>query len=86
MKNETSQRAVSARHGDENANQPRVIHPVWKARENPRSLCLAVNAKCWKCCGGPDDRYASRIKRLIRECHITDCPLWPVRPYQPRNK
>jgi hypothetical protein len=50
-------------------------NPLEKLQTKPTSLRLAVNAKCYECCGGEFPR--SRIKY----CSIFDCPLWSVRPY-----
>ena len=58
------------------------LNPIEKARRNPNSLRLAVNAKCWECMGGGLD---PGTVRLIRECAAPDCPLWPVRPYRDKE-
>lgn len=50
-----------------------------KAEDNPKSLKTAIAAKCWDCVCG-DYNHAS--KHTIGTCQITDCPLWPHRPYQ----
>lgn len=55
------------------------LDPIEKARQNPTSLRLAINGKCWDCVGAGVD---ANPRRAIRECHITGCTLWPVRPYQ----
>lgn len=55
------------------------LDPIEKARRNPQSLRLAINGKCWDCIGAGAD---PRPRDAIRHCTITDCPLWPVRPYQ----
>lgn len=56
-----------------------VLDPIEKARRNPKSLRLAVNAKCWDCIGAGHD---PNPRGAIRECTILDCSLYPVRPYQ----
>ena len=58
---------------------PTMKDPITKARENPQSLRLAVNAKCWDCCGAGAD---PNPRGAIRECPCSSCPLHPVRPYQ----
>ena len=58
---------------------PERLTPIERARKNPTSLRLAVTAKCYECLGGED---AKNIRREIRECTATKCPLYPVRPYQ----
>jgi hypothetical protein len=51
-----------------------MLNPAEKASANPRSLRLAINAKCWDC--------TCQSKTLVRDCHITGCSLWEVRPWQ----
>jgi hypothetical protein len=51
--------------------------PIVKSTENPKSLRLAINAKCWDCC-------LEQINE-IRFCGATGCPLWKVRPYQKKD-
>lgn len=58
---------------------PERLNPLERARRNPASLRLAITAKCYECLGGED---AKNIRREIRECTSTRCPLYPVRPYQ----
>lgn len=56
-------------------------NPLEKAASRPDSLRLAINAKCYDCIGqdaDPDWRGS------IRACVCSDCPLFPVRPYQPK--
>lgn len=56
---------------------PERLDLLERARRSPKSLTLAVNARCWECIGcdaDPDPRGN------IRECKATDCPLLPVRP------
>ena len=53
--------------------------PVEKLKLNPRSLRLAVNAMCWECQGRDED---PGVIGRIRNCYITDCPLFNVRPHQ----
>lgn len=48
--------------------------PVEKARENPRSMRLAINAKCWDC--------TCFQKSEVTKCVMTDCSLWNLRPWQ----
>ncbi len=50
------------------------LTPAQKARANPKSLRLAINAKCYDCTGDN--------KQEVKMCEITDCSLWPVRPWQ----
>ena len=50
------------------------LDPVSKAKANPNSLRMAINAKCYDCCCGE--------RKEVRECTITDCPLWNLRPWK----
>lgn len=56
------------------------LNPAEKAAQNPASLRLAVNAKCFDCVGGAnaDNGY----RRCIRECPSTKCALYQLRPYK----
>lgn len=56
-----------------------VKDPITKSRENPKSLRLAINGKCYDCQGGGFD---PGTKEAIRECEAVDCTLNAVRPYQ----
>lgn len=53
--------------------------PIQKAKENPESLRLAINAKCWECIGAGHD---PNPRAEIKNCLCVDCPLYPLRPYQ----
>ena len=57
----------------------KVKDPLQKSRENPNSLRISINAKCWDCQGAGFD---PGCKEAIRDCLDTDCPLHAVRPYQ----
>lgn len=52
----------------------KTLTPLEKAANNPKSLRLAINAKCFDC------TCYSRIE--VTNCEITDCPLWALRPWQ----
>ena len=52
------------------------LNPIEKAKNNPKSLRLAIDAQCFDCMG----RTGSTND--IRECTAKDCPLYPVRPYR----
>ena len=47
-----------------------------------RSLRKAVNAKCWECMGGDEDKVSRLVCDEIRNCSSYGCPLRPYRPYQ----
>lgn len=55
------------------------LDPLAKAKAKPASLRAAITAKCYDCAGGGQD---PNTRRAVRECPVTGCPLWPVRPYQ----
>lgn len=50
------------------------LDPIQKSHANPTSLRLAINGKCWDCANAQIEE--------IRQCPITDCTLYAVRPYQ----
>jgi hypothetical protein len=58
---------------------PERLDPIEKARRNPKSLRMAINAKCWDCMGGMSD---PGIRERIGACSLVACSLNPVRPYQ----
>jgi hypothetical protein len=60
------------------------LDPVEKAKRNPSSLRLAINAKCWDCCGAGADGIEF-TKETIRTCSSFSCPLHFQRPYQPQE-
>ena len=53
--------------------------PIVRASRNPRSLRLAINAKCFECSGGNTDPC---VAWRIGNCEVGDCSLWPQRPHQ----
>jgi hypothetical protein len=57
-------------------------NPATRLKKNPKSLRLAIDAKCWDCSGGGAD--VGTLEE-IRNCIVTLCPLWPVRPYQKKR-
>ncbi len=57
-------------------------NPLEKAAARPDSLRLAINGKCYDCIGQDAD---PDFRGSIRNCICTDCPLYPVRPYQKKS-
>ena len=57
--------------------KPQKLNPIEKAKANPKSLRAAITAKCWDCCC--EDR------KEVTFCTATNCPLWDVRPWQPKG-
>jgi len=53
------------------------LDPIEKAKQNPRSLRFAVNAKCYDCC--------CHIRAEVKFCTAVDCPLHNLRPWQPKE-
>ena len=53
--------------------------PVQKAKENPNSLRLAINAHCFQCMGSGADPI---VRASIRYCPVHSCSLHPVSQYQ----
>jgi hypothetical protein len=53
--------------------------PIQKAKENPKSRTLAINAKCWDCQGAGEN---PGTRWLIGNCPCSDCPLFSVRPFK----
>lgn len=57
-----------------------ILNPLEKAQRNPKSLRMAINAKCWDCVGAGFDPSP---RKLIRECSCeSSCALYNVRPFQ----
>ena len=58
------------------------LDPIQKLAKNPTNRRLAINAHCWGCMGGGAD---ANTRGSIRDCTITGCALWYVRPYQSKT-
>ncbi|SDX88544.1 hypothetical protein [Nitrosomonas halophila] len=56
--------------------------PLERARDNPRSVKLAVAAYCYHTCKAQTASNSHLTKRAIKNCEKTDCPLWPHRGFQ----
>jgi hypothetical protein len=50
------------------------LDPIEKAKQNPRSLRFAINAKCFDCSGFE--------KPEVTNCEMSDCFLHRHRPWQ----
>ena len=58
------------------------LNPLEKAKQNRKSLRLALNAKCYECEG---EDYDPGWRGRIADCIIPDCPLYPVRPFRKKQ-
>jgi hypothetical protein len=58
-----------------------IFNPIAKSLSNPRSLRLAITAKCYECFGGSvsDVQTKQGIMKEVRDCTSSTCPLYPVR-------
>jgi len=70
-------KARAARDAKRAAGELVRLDPVERAKLKPKSLALAIRAKCWECAGGGQD---PGTRRAIAECEVRSCPLHPVRP------
>lgn len=59
-------------------HKPVYKNPLEKLQENPKSLRLAINAKCWDC--------SNFQREEILHCPVKTCGLWYVRPYQKKGE
>jgi len=57
-------------------------NPIQTHLLNSNSRKLAINAKCFDCCGGINSDNNKGIKSEIRNCEITNCSLYKFRPYK----
>ena len=53
-------------------------NPLEAAKENPKSLRKAINAKCWDCC--------CFQRAEVKKCSVPNCPLYRLRPWQGKDK
>ena len=47
-------------------------------KPTPQELIAAIHAKCLECSGGS--------RKEAHNCKLSDCPLWPYRRGEPREK
>ena len=74
MSKNTPQKALQVYLSKLSAGEIQPLKPDEKARQNPRSMRLAINAKCWDC--------TCQQKREVTRCVMVDCSLWKLRPWQ----
>ncbi len=53
------------------------LNPIEKAKQNPRSLRLAINAKCYDCC--------CEQRAEVKYCPVGNCSLHYLRPWQTKS-
>ena len=53
------------------------LSPLEKAKQNPKSMRLAINAFCYECMG-----FAKSWRTDVRDCTAPNCPLFGFRPYK----
>jgi hypothetical protein len=68
----------AAQKANDRSKYPR-RDPIERSRAHPKSLRLAINAKCYDCEGRDAD---PKWQERVGSCVVTGCPLWPVRPYR----
>jgi hypothetical protein len=57
-------------------------NPIESHLLTPNSRKLAINAKCFECCGGNNSDDNKGVKAEIRHCSIKECALYNFRPYK----
>lgn len=53
-------------------------NPIHKAKLNPKSLRLAINAQCFECIY--DKSEAGAWRQQVEACPCVNCPLYCLRP------
>lgn len=80
MANTGLERARQARKAMQEAGiAVRIKNPLEKLADNPTSLRLAINAKCYQCEGEDADQ---NVRWRIGNCVVPKCGLFAVRPHQ----
>ena len=52
-------------------------NPIERAKQNPQSMRLAINAFCYECMG-----FAKSWRNDVKKCPSVKCPLFGFRPYK----
>ncbi len=55
----------------------KLLNPMEKAKQNPKSRRFAINAFCWECC--------CEQKLEVKLCEAGECPLHHLRPWQSKE-
>ena len=66
-----------AKLAENRAKGTKRLNPLEKAKQNPKSMRLAINAFCYECMG-----YAKSWRTDVRDCTAKNCPLFGFRPYK----
>lgn len=61
----------------ESGQKPVVRTPTEKLKDTPTSLRASITAFCWLCVG--------ESRKEVTNCTAKNCPLYNVRPWQPRD-
>ena len=66
-----------AKKAENKAKGIKPLNPIEKAKHNPNSMRLAINAQCYDCMG-----QESGWRNEVRSCPSKRCPLFGLRPYK----
>jgi len=72
--------AISKQNALNAAKQKR--SPAERAKDNPKSAKLAIAAFCYHNCQQQTLPNSHTTKRAIKNCQVTECPLWAHRGFQ----
>lgn len=75
--NENAANALAKWREENKGIKAKVLDPIEKAKQNPKSKVLAIRAYCWDCAGG--------VKAEVTACPSSSCPLWLHRPWQGKS-
>jgi len=56
----------------------KTINPIQRAKLNPKSLRLAINAQCFECIYDKSD--VGTWRQQVEACPSVNCPLFCLRP------
>jgi hypothetical protein len=77
MDTEEKLKKMRAKLAENRAKGIKPLNPMEKAKQNPRSRVLAINAQCYDCMG-----QESGWRNEVRNCPSINCPLYGLRPYK----
>lgn len=76
--NEQAKNALTKWREENKGVKVKVLDPIEKAKQNPKSKVLAIRAYCFDCCGG--------VKAEVTLCPSNNCALWLHRPWQSKSE